>query len=160
MGKTQHISIRDAQAPDADELAALIYSTSLACCFSADQPCPAWYKESVDVAHIAQLLNDEKMVWLVATQDNLIAGVLAIRERCHIKYYFVAPSFQNRGIGKRLWQAAHQQGVFGESVTVRSSLNAVTVYERLGFVTTEPPNIFNGLHYQAMVMELPSPQKN
>ena len=39
----------------------------------------------------------------------------------------------------------------GKSLTVRSSLNAVPVYERLGFVATEPPKIMNGLQYQTMV---------
>ena len=63
----------------------------------------------------------------------------------------VHPAHQNVGIGKKLWLFASNKGLLGSSVTVRSSLFAVAIYERLGFKISEPPKEFNGLHYQTMV---------
>lgn len=91
------------------------------------------------------------MVWLVAMRDQELAGVLAVSGKSHVKYFFVHPSFQKLGIGKKLWDFAKHIGAIGNSLTVSSSLFAVPVYERLGFKATEPPKSFNGMDYQTMV---------
>jgi GNAT superfamily N-acetyltransferase len=143
--------IRQAIEGDASDIAELIYSTSVACCFASEQPCPEWYKASVQPDQIANLLKSEQMVWLVATQEQTLAGVLAVSDKCHIKYFFVHPACQKLGIGKQLWHFALCSGELGNSLTVRSSLFAVPVYERLGFIAIEPQKTFNGMHYQTMV---------
>ena len=91
------------------------------------------------------------MVWLVATQEQTLAGVLAISDKSHVNYFFVQPAYQKLGIGRQLLHFALRSGVVGNSLTVRSSLFAVPVYERLGFLAVEPPKISNGMHYQTMV---------
>ena len=143
--------IRQALEADASDIAELIYLTSVACCFTPEQPCPEWYRESVQPSQIANLLKSEQMVWLVAAQEQTLAGVLAVSEKCHVKYFFVHPAYQKLGIGKQLWHFALRRGALGDSLTVRSSLFAVPVYESLGFMATEPPKTFNGMHYQTMV---------
>lgn len=142
--------IRTASVSDASAIAELVYLTSLACCFTAEQPCPEWFKESVTPPQIANHLSSDQMTWLVAEEEQSLVGVLAVSDRSHVKYFFVHPARQKMGIGKQLWQFASNNGVLGSSLTVRSSLFAVPVYERLGFKLIEPPKIFNGLHYQAM----------
>jgi len=91
------------------------------------------------------------MVWLVAAQEQTLAGVLAVSDKSHVKYFFVHPAYQKLGIGKQLWHFALGRGALGNSLTVRSSLFAVPVYESLGFMAAEPPKTFNGMHYQTMV---------
>lgn len=93
------------------------------------------------------------MIWLVAVQEQTLSGVLAVSDKSHVKYFFVHPSYQKLGIGKQLWRFALDSGVLGNSLTVRSSLNAVPVYESLGFSATEPPKTFNGMHYQTMALD-------
>lgn len=146
----RNLQIRDAQVIDAQDVSELIYSTSLACCFTMEQPCPDWFEQSVNPTHIEKFINDAEMDWLVAFDDTHLVGVLAINGRNHVKYYFVSPNYQGKGVGKALWNVASQKGILDKSLTVRSSLNAVPVYEHLGFVAVEPPKIFNGLHYQTM----------
>jgi GNAT superfamily N-acetyltransferase len=143
--------IRQAIEADAHDIAELIFVTSVACCFTSEQTCPNWYKESVQPCQIATLLKSEQMVWLVAVQEPTLSGVLAISDKNHVKYFFVHPAYQKLGIGKKLWQFASDRGVLGKSLTVRSSLVAVPVYESLGFSATEPPKTFNGMQYQTMV---------
>ena len=142
-------------ATDAADISKLIASTSETCCFSEAAPCPDWYLNSIQTQSIATLIASESMVFLLAVNDQAIAGVLAIEGRSSIKYFFVRPAQQKMGIGQLLWQFAKNSGAFGEMLKVRSSLFAVPVYERLGFKTTEPPGRFNGLHFQSMVNHHP-----
>ena len=72
--------IRLASVSDASAIAELIYSTSLACCFTPEQPCPEWFKESVTPTQIASHLESEKMVWVVAEEDQSLVGVLSVSD--------------------------------------------------------------------------------
>ena len=142
-------------ATDAADISKLIASTSETCCFSEATPCPDWYLNSIQTQSIATLIASESMVFLLAVNDQAIAGVLAIEGKSSIKYFFVRPAQQKMGIGQLLWQFAKNSGAFGETLKVRSSLFAVPVFERLGFKSTEPPGCFNGLHFQSMVAHNP-----
>lgn len=144
-------TIRLALEADVSDIAELIYSTSVACCFSPAQPCPKWYEESVQPSQISTQFKSEQMVWLVAVEEQKLAGVLAVTDKSHVKYFFVHPAFQKLGVGKKLWESAMDRGALGNSITVRSSLFAVPVYQRLGFKAIEPPKSFNGMDYQTMV---------
>jgi len=106
---------------------------------------------SIQPAQILKLLGSSQMVWLVAAAHKSLTGVLAISERSHVKYFFVHPTFQKLGIGKQLWEFALGGGLLANTVTVRSSLFAVPVYERLGFKTVGSAEVLNGMHYQTMV---------
>ena len=97
------------------------------------------------------MIISERLVFLLATHDHAIAGVLAIEDKSSIKYFFVDPEQQKMGLGKRLWQFIKRNGELGLTLKVRSSLCAVPVYARLGFIATEPPSCFKSLHYQTMV---------
>lgn len=141
--------ILQALVTDASDISELIYSTSVTCCFTSEQPCPPWYKESVEANQIANLIKSEKMVWLLATQEKILVGVLAIESKRKVKYFFIHPTYQKQGIGKQLWHFALSMGL-GNSFSVRSSLFAVSAYERLGFIAIDAPQIFNGMHYQNM----------
>ena len=139
--------IRLALETDAFKIAELIYSTSVMCCFTPEQPCPEWFKESVAPKQIANLLKSVDMVWLVATQEKTLAGVLAVSNKSHVKYFFVHPAHQKLGAGKQLWQFVLHSEILVNSVLVRSSLFAVPVYEGLGFKAIEPPKEVNGVYY-------------
>ena len=149
------ISIRHAMATDASDISKLIVSTSETCCFSEAAPCPDWYRNSIQNQAIETLIASESMVFLLAVNDQAIAGVLAIEGKSSIKYFFVHPAQQKMGTCQLLWQFAKNSGAFGETLKVRSSLFAVPVYERLGFKSTEPPGCFKGLHFQPMVNHHP-----
>ena len=149
------ISIRHAVVTDAADISKLIVSTSEICCFSKAAPCPDWYLYSIQNQAIETLIASDRMIFLLAVNDQAIAGVLAIEGKSSIKYFFVYPDQQKIGVGQLLWQFAKNSGVFGEILKVRSSLFAVPIYERLGFKSTEPPNCFNGVHFQPMANNHP-----
>jgi len=82
----------------------------------------------------------------VAASIESLVSVLAISECSHVKYFFVHPTFQKLGIGKQLWEFALGGGLLANTMTVRSSLFAVPVYERLGFKTVGSAEVLNGMH--------------
>lgn len=152
--------IRTAHESDAAAIADLIYSTSLACCFSVEQPCPDWYASTLKAEPLLKLLRQEKMIWLLAEEGGTVVGVLALLDDNHVKYFFVHPDHQRRGVGKRLWAFALAARMLPLSLSVRSSLFAVPVYECLGFTATEPPLVFKGMHYQTMEAQLAEIQRS
>lgn len=143
--------IRTATITDAERIAKVILETSLACCFTEENPCPDWYLESVQAGAIEKFITAEDYVWLVAAHESEIVGVLAVANKEHIKYFFVLPSFQKSGVGRRLWDTAVHMGAMGPRVSVRSSMCAISVYEKLGFKVTDEPKSLNGMMYQPMV---------
>jgi len=146
--------IRLALESDASDISELIYATSIASLFSPEQPCPSWYRDSVSRKNIVQSIRSNSMSWLAAVQGTDVIGVLAVSEQRHIKYFFVHPLYQRKGVGSDMWRYAAKAGWFAETLTVRSSIAAVPIYERLGFKAVEPPNTVNGVCYQTMVANI------
>ena len=91
--------------------------------------------------------------FFVALESGTLVGTAAIRLPSHLYYFFVDTQHQRRGIGRELWNHARDWIASSNnhgSITVNSSLNAITVYERLGFVIAGPPEENHGVRYQPM----------
>lgn len=72
--------------------------------------------------------------------DRLV-GVAAMRDDSHLFQFFVSTRHQGRGIAGRLWQRVVRDAVRRAGTrrfTLNSSLVAVPVYLRLGFVLNGP----------------------
>jgi len=85
-----------------------------------------------------------------AFENNQLIGILATRnEGEHIALFFVDGSYQKKGIGRKLWNTfLSETNVF--SVSVHSSLYAVKIYEKLGFIRTNSTQFQDGLKYIPM----------
>lgn len=103
-----------------------------------------------------------------------LCGVLGMKNQQHLYHLFVAVSMQRQGIARRLWQHAKAHSLALQRVakqaiasttpsvttalpispvlpiTVNSSLYAVTVYQRWGFVATASPQTINGVIFVPM----------
>lgn len=86
---------------------------------------------------------------LVCEADGRITGLVELKQGRHMAMLFVAPSWQRRGIGRRLISAALEQ-VSAEIVTVSASLSSVAAYQRYGFVLAGDVSESAGLVYQPM----------
>lgn len=91
--------------------------------------------------------------YFVAEMKNELAGVVALRNNCHLHHLFVAQAQQGKGLGRSLWLmvkgVALDAGNDGR-FTVNSSLNAVPIYERFGFTPTGPVVEKHGLAFLPM----------
>ncbi len=91
--------------------------------------------------------------FFVALESDTLVGTAAIRLPSHLYYLFVDTQRQRRGIGRQLWNHARDWIASSNnhgSITVNSSLNAITAYERLGFAIAGPPEENHGVRYQPM----------
>ncbi|MGG5291377.1 GNAT family N-acetyltransferase [Pseudomonas shirazensis] len=91
---------------------------------------------------------------LIFEADGVITGLVELKQGRHVAMLFVAPSWQRRGIGRRLINAALEHAR-EETVTVRASLSSVPAYRRYGFVLAGDVGEFAGLVYQPMERRLP-----
>jgi GNAT superfamily N-acetyltransferase len=94
--------------------------------------------------------------YVVAEIDGRIRGMIMVRNNNYVGQFFVDQAHQGQGMGSALWrfalaQARHLGGT-GE-FTVNSSLAAVPVYSRLGFVETGAPEVANGFKFIPMRKE-------
>ena len=91
--------------------------------------------------------------------DSLI-GILASRnEGSHIALFFVDGAYHGQGIGRSLWNAFLSDSNQNE-ITVNSSLYAVGIYEKLGFIKTAEPQEDSGIRFVPMVYRNKKGQKN
>jgi GNAT superfamily N-acetyltransferase len=151
------LKIRNATPPDADRISALI--TSLAHLFlaSPDGAGADNFREAITPQALALYMMRPDIGYLIAEENGVFCGAVALREHRHLQHLFVAPIFQGRGIGWWLWasarDAAMAAGNPGE-FTVNASLNAVPVYQRFGFESVGGPQQSNGLVFQPMRLVL------
>lgn len=91
--------------------------------------------------------------YLVADANGELAGFVATRDDTHVFRLFVSRHHQNRGVARELWRrvldVASGSGVV-PVFTVNSSILAVPVYERFGFVKISGPVRTDGIVFVPM----------
>lgn len=95
--------------------------------------------------------------YLVAVHGDDLIGAAALRDNRHIHHLFVSPAYQRQGIASLLWQHLKESAIRSgntEGFTVNSSLYAVPVYSRWGFISTTGPQTKNGVSFQPMQLAL------
>lgn len=86
----------------------------------------------------------------VAESDAGLSGFIALRDESHVYHLFVRTDLHRQGVARALWEYAKSCSSH-RRFTVNSSLFAVAVYERFGFVATDIPQTKNGLAFVPMV---------
>lgn len=141
--------IRTAIVSDATSLSTLVSSLSHFFMSSPDEPIPEWLAATLTVPAFKERLLDTGFAHLIAEQDNKIVGYLSVTKAGHLYHCFVAEDYQGQGISRALWDSIQTQN-YSKTWTVRSSLNAVPVYETFGFRSEGEPQEKNGLAFQPM----------
>lgn len=145
--------IRPGTPADADAVSALIMGFALTFTVHPEGAGAEEFFAQITPQAIAGYLQSPEYAYLVAEENDTVAGAVAIRGTTHLFHLFVDPAFQGRGLSRRLWEmakeAALRAGNPGE-FTVNSSLNAIPVYERFGFEPTSPRMEMNGIAFVPM----------
>jgi GNAT superfamily N-acetyltransferase len=96
----------------------------------------------------------------VAEVEGVLAGVIATRDDTHLYLLFVDTPYQRRGIAQALWQVALAACVEASQpprITVNASAFAAPVYLRLGFATTGPEELRDGVVTTPMAFVIGGP---
>ena len=145
------MEIRDAIASDAKSISKLIHEVSVQCNFSEMEPCPQWFIESIKPDVLQPLIVSDDYLWLIAVEKGEVTGVLTVFEGNLVKYLFVQPKFQRKGVARALWQRVTP--ALRSEISVRSSLFAVPFYEKKGFKKVGEVKFFNGVSSQTMIAQ-------
>lgn len=130
--------IRFARPADAGPVSALLRAFSHTYLLRPTGEQSAAFFATISESAIRALIARADMTYVVAEDQGVapLAGAAAMRADGLLFHLFVHEARQRQGLGRRLWEflrdRARQRGHAG-AFTVHSSLNAVPVYERLGF---------------------------
>jgi ribosomal protein S18 acetylase RimI-like enzyme len=101
--------------------------------------------------------------FLVAVKDGEVVGVIALRDKSHITFLFVAEKYHRKGIAKELFrrslQICRRNYPDIEECTVNSSTYALPFYEKLGFRKAGPEHYRKGMRITPMVLMLSTSKK-
>ena len=100
----------------------------------------------------ADLESGHKKAWGYY-QNGEIIGVIATRDFSHIALMFVDKQHHRKGVARQLFDyvlADLKGNADATKITVNSSLYAMEVYEKLGFVKTDEQQEKNGILYIPM----------
>jgi predicted N-acetyltransferase YhbS len=92
----------------------------------------------------------------VAWQDRLVVGVIEVRQTEHVSMLFVRTSHMGLGTATALMARAIEacRAAGWPKVSVNSSLNAQSFYERLGFAAVDGPQKAHGFAFVTMEKRL------
>jgi GNAT superfamily N-acetyltransferase len=150
------ISIRLAVNSDVSGISRLLRSLVHTYIVSPDDPEVDKFFASLTEDAISTFIGRGDVVYLVAaTSTTELVGAAAISGDQKVEHLFVDPAYQGIGLGRRLWEylrdlalRSGNPGLF----KVNSSLNAVPIYERFGFVIAAPKVERYGGAYVPMIL--------
>lgn len=114
------------------------------------------FYEFIEYDAICKKLENGGMKLWGAFDGEIITGVIANRDICHIALFFVDKQYHRQGIGRQLFDVFknYVQDCDKTEITVNSSPYAVPVYRKLGFSDTDAEQLKDGLRYTPMVYKI------
>ena len=100
-------------------------------------------KEYLKTLHAYGAYEDEKLIGIMATRN----------EGKHIALFFVDGNFHRKGIGRSLWNTVLENNTCKE-ITVNSSIYALEIYKKLGFVQMDDVCESDGIKFVPMKYEV------
>ena len=146
------MSIRVANETDLPQIAGLVASLSH---FYLDDPgkeLPVWFRDSITEAAFAARVSSPEYLNFVYEEAGVLMGYISIKGGSHLYHLFVAQAFQGRGVSRLLWLHAKEHSQ-SKHFSLRSSLYAVPVYKRFGFVESGPVGTKDGISFQPMELD-------
>ncbi len=156
------MSIRIAHAEDVKEIATLVRSLShyyLSKEISSAQDSsakslsakslPSWLLKTLTEEQFLQRINSTEYSNYVYCISSEVVGYIAMKESSHLYHLFVSETHQGKGIAHKLWKHVGEN-CSAEKYTVRSSLYAVPVYKKWGFVETDSVKEKDRIKFQPM----------
>jgi len=144
--------LRQAQVNDAQTLRSVVMSLSHYYLADGQQDLPDWFANTLTTSEFERRLNDKAFTHYVYLSNDRIVGYIALKQNKHLYHLFVLQAFHRQGIARKLWEYAIAQGS-SDTYSLRSSLYAVTVYQRFGFVISGECEHKDGITFQPMLFD-------
>jgi GNAT superfamily N-acetyltransferase len=151
------ISIRIAINSDVAGISRLLRSLGHTYIVSPDDPEVDKFFATLTEGAISTFIGRSDVVYLVAaTSTTELVGAAAISGDQKVEHLFVDPAYQGIGLGRRLWEHLRDHALRSGNpglFKVNSSLDAVPIYERFGFVIAAPKVERYGGAYVPMILK-------
>ena len=147
------MTIRAATIKDIPAIISLVESLSHYYLNDKTQPLPNWFAQSLTKEQFQHRIENDAFSNYVYQIDKTIAGYISLENNSHLYHLFVSEDFHCQGIASMLWQhliRSHKS----QEYWVRSSLFAVPIYKKFGFVESALPQEKDGISYQPMHWQL------
>jgi GNAT superfamily N-acetyltransferase len=111
------------------------------------------FLSTISETAILGYIADPRFHYLAGYLGEELAGVAASRDNRHVYHLFVSPSHPRQELATSLWQHIQRQSIdagYTDGFTVNSSLYAVPVYRRWGFIAVGDTQIKDGIAFQPM----------
>lgn len=101
------------------------------------------------------LAEGEFIIWGCYSGD-VLAGMIALRNACHISLAFVRGDFHRQGIGRMLYAEARNYASAGnvKKITVNASDYGIPFYRAMGFKETDMQLEADGIIYTPMAADI------
>jgi ribosomal protein S18 acetylase RimI-like enzyme len=149
------MSIRRASKDDAQQLKDLVSSLAYFYMSDLNSAIPVWFSTSLELAQFEARLASERFTNIIYELDRDIIGYISIEDNSHIYHLFVDRYHQGKGIARQLWSEV-QKICPSSKYTVRSSMYAVPIYQKFGFIKSGIIGEKDGLNYQPMEFSIQS----
>jgi len=151
------LTIRIAQPEDAEQIKSVILCAGETGREDFDDTGWAQFINLTQIEPIRDRIQNSEYLTLCYFDEEVIVGVIAIRKLQTIDQLFVIPERRRQGIAGELWNTAKaicvERGNKGPS-RVKSSTQAVPVYESFGFRVAGPKETHDGVSFTQMEREL------
>lgn len=143
------MNIRPAVESDVPQVARLVKTLAHYYLDDPGRELPQWLDETLTYKAFSLRISGPDYLNFVYEESGSIVGYISVKGVGHLYHLFVAEGFQGNGISRLLWEHAREH-CHCRSFTLRSSLYAVPVYKRFGFVESGPVGIKDGVSFQPM----------
>ncbi|RKF19776.1 GNAT family N-acetyltransferase [Alginatibacterium sediminis] len=145
--------IRVAQKGDAHQISHLIKSLSHFYLNKPNTDLPSWLTDTLTKSAILKRIGSDEFSNFVCESSGEIIGYIAMKGNDYLYHLFVSKMHQGKGISRKLWRYATQICV-SDVYTLRSSLFAVPVYKKFGFIEVGSAGEKDGIGFQLMTLQV------
>ena len=110
------------------------------------------FQNYIEYSSIKRLMENSEMMMWGCFHNGKIIGMIATRQSNHISLLFVDKKYHRQGIARTLYKKLIEYAENDDysEISVHSSLYAVEMYKRLGFVATDTEQQKNGIRFVPM----------
>lgn len=124
--------IRKVEKDDVENIQKLVLTLSNFYLKSKDDELPLWFSTALSTQAFLTRIESPDYKSYVYENEAGIVGYIAIKDNSYLQHLFVSEACHRQGICKLLWQYALQY--LDSTISVRSSVYAIPVYKKLGFI--------------------------
>jgi GNAT superfamily N-acetyltransferase len=143
------VSIRVAVKNDVVKISNLVASLSHFYLKNPAHELPEWFEKTLTKSAFLNRVESTEYANFVYEQEGETIGYIAMKGDSHLYHLFVSENHQGKGLSRALWQFA-TNSCTANVYTLRSSLYAVPVYRKFGFIESDVAGEKDGIGFQPM----------